>query len=191
MFFLSFFSLSSSLSLQIVAQNGGAYYEILSRHKIILDLTSCGPPRPLDLSTAPPPTIEFTEPTIPSTTDSSYDTCAALQSISIADGTLCNTNQACTALECEMLSRRLEIQVDQCHDPPGIIITLYNSQNQPVFNQSYYNESTFVNDSVLPVDLNVTVEQLPPDAIIVEVCNYWHLRILVIIVNESLLNKCI
>ncbi|CAI8005706.1 hypothetical protein GBAR_LOCUS4363 [Geodia barretti] len=163
------------MDIQIVAQNGDAYYEIPSRHKIILDLTSCGPSRPLDLSTAPPPTIEFTEPTIPSTTDSSYDTCAALQSISIADGTLCNTNQAYTALECEIL--RLEIQVDQCHNPPGIIITLYNSQNQPVFNQSYYNESTFVNDSVLPVDLNVTVEQLPPNAIIVEVSAIIRLRI--------------
>jgi hypothetical protein len=158
-----------SMDIQIVAQNGGAYYEILSRHKIILDLTSCSPPRPLDLSTAPPPTIEFTEPTIPSTTDSSYDTCAALQSISIADGTLCNTNQPCTALECEILSQRLEIQVDQCHNPPGIIIILYNKQNQPVFNRTFNNGSTIVNDGRLPVDLNVTVKQLPPSAISVEV----------------------
>ena len=59
--------------------------------------------------------------------------------------------------------------MDQCHDPPGIVVILYNSMDQPVYNQSFYNGSTFVNDSQLPVDLNVTLEQLPPDAIIVEV----------------------
>ena len=163
-----------------MTQNGDAYYVVLSRHKIILDLTSCGPPRPLDLSTAPPPATEFTEPTIPSTTDSSYDTCAALQSISIADGTLCNTNQACTALECEIFNQRLEIQVDQCHDPPGIIIILYNNQDQPVFNRTFNNGSTIVNDGRLPVDLNVTVQQLSQSAISVEVstivkCQIVHL----------------
>ena len=154
-----------------MASDGDVYQEILSRHKIILDLTSCGPLQPFDLSTAPPPTTEFTEPTGPTSTptDSSYDTCAALQSISVADGTLCNTNDACTALECEIVDQRLEIQVDQCHDPPGIVVILYNSMDQPVYNQSFYNGSTFVNDSQLPVDLNVTVEQHPPDSIIVEV----------------------
>ena len=61
------------------------------------------------------------------------------------------------------------IQVDQCHDPPGIVIVMYNSFGQPVFNQSFYNGSTMVSDARLPLNLNVTVEQLPADAISVEV----------------------
>ncbi|CAI8024427.1 hypothetical protein GBAR_LOCUS14183, partial [Geodia barretti] len=161
------FSLSSSLSLQIVAQSGEAYNEILSRHKIILDLTSCSPPRPLDLSTAPPPAIEFTAPTIPDSS-SSYDTCAALQSISNSGTLLCNTIQACTALECDWYSR-LEMQVDQCHYPPGIIIIVYDSQNQPSFNRKFNDGSTIVEDGSLPDDLNVTVQQMFPSAISVEV----------------------
>ena len=161
------FSLSSSLSLQIVAQSGEAYNEILSRHKIILDLTSCSPPRPLDLSTAPPPTIEFTAPTIPDSS-SSYDTCTALQSISNSGTLLCNTIQACTALECDWYSR-LEMQVDQCHYPPGIIIIVYDRQNQPSFNRKFNDGSTIVEDGSLPDDLNVTVQQMFPSAISVEV----------------------
>ncbi|CAI8024429.1 hypothetical protein GBAR_LOCUS14183 [Geodia barretti] len=156
-----------SMDIQIVAQSGEAYNEILSRHKIILDLTSCSPPRPLDLSTAPPPAIEFTAPTIPDSS-SSYDTCAALQSISNSGTLLCNTIQACTALECDWYSR-LEMQVDQCHYPPGIIIIVYDSQNQPSFNRKFNDGSTIVEDGSLPDDLNVTVQQMFPSAISVEV----------------------
>ena len=169
--------LSSSLSLQIVAQNGDAYNEILSRHKIILDLTSCGPPRPLDLSTAPTPPTEFTAPTIPSTTDSSssYDMCAALQSISFGGTVQCNTIQACTAVECDWYGR-LEMQVDQCHYPPGIVIIVYDRQNQPVFNSTFNDGSTIVEDHLLPYDLKVTVQQMFPSFISVEVCTVVCLR---------------
>ena len=162
------------LPLQIRARTSDTYYEILSRHKITLDLTSCRPPQPLNLSTVSPPTTEFTEPTIDPTSTPGSSTCDALQSISIADGTLCSTNEACTALECEIVDQRLEIQVDQCHDPPGIVIILYNSRDEPVFNRTFNNGSTLVSNGRLPVDLNVTVQQLSPNAISVEVyipCN--------------------
>ena len=59
--------------------------------------------------------------------------------------------------------------MDQCHDPPGIVLLLYDSTGHAVYNQSFYNGSTIVTDSRLPLNLNVTVEQLPPDAISVEV----------------------
>ena len=70
--------------------------------------------------------------------------------------------------------------VDSCHDPPGIIVAMYDSTNNKIFTQSFYEGSTIVSDPRLPVDLNVTVEQLP-NAISVEVNTkhvYIHVYIL-------------
>ena len=115
-----------------------------------------------------PPT-EFTQPT-PTATDSTYDTCEALHSISVVDGNLCSANRACNALECEIVNQRLEMAVDSCHDPPGIRLVVYDSTNHPVFNRSFYNGSHIVHNGNLPFNLNVTVLQLTPSAISVEVC---------------------
>ena len=50
---LGFIHTSLSLSHQLTIVSGDIIQIILSRHKIILDLTSCGPPRPIDLSQEP------------------------------------------------------------------------------------------------------------------------------------------
>ena len=159
------------LSLQLTAVGNTTTEIILSRHKIILDLTGCGPPHHINISSesTEAPT-EFTEPTIPSTTNITYNTCEALHSISVVDGNLCSTNPACNALECEIVNQRLEMAVDSCHDPPGIRLVVYDSTNHPVFNRSFYNGSHIVHNRSLPFNLNVTVLQIPPSAISVEVC---------------------
>ena len=103
---------------------------VLSIHQIILDLTSCGPPQPFDLSTAPPPTTEPTTyntdtptespsaPPPPSepnpTTSTGSEPTANTSLISSVSGTTCNAmhsianyinnrgtlNLNCVALNC-------------------------------------------------------------------------------------------
>jgi hypothetical protein len=146
---------------------------ILPRHKIILNLTECGPPHPIDISSTATPVTEFTEPTVPSTTDSSYDMCAALHSISVLDGTICSTNDACTALECEVVNNRVQLGLEVCHHPPGIRVSVYDSREHAVFNEAFYNGTRTVSSKNLPFSLVVTVEHPSPMTITVEVS--WQL----------------
>ena len=74
--------------------------------------------------------------------------CEALQSVTILDGTLCSTNVACTALECEVVNYRVQLGVDACHGPPGIRVSVYDSTDRAVFDEAFYegtHEVTIVN----------------------------------------------
>ena len=95
--------------------------------------------------------------------------CAALQSISILDGTICSTNDACTALECEVVNNRVQLGVEVCHHPPGIRVSVYDSREHAVFNEAFYNGTRTVSSKNLPFSLVVTVEHPSPMTITVEV----------------------
>ena len=97
--------------------------------------------------------------------------CAALHSISVLDGTICSTNDACTALECEIVNNRVQLGVEVCHHPPGIRVSVYDSTDHAVFDQAFYEGTRTVSSENIPFSLVVTVEHPSPMTITVEV-NY-------------------
>ena len=165
-----FFMFYPSLSLQLAVISDFTDQIILNRHKIIVNLTECGPPHPIEISSTATPVTEFTEPTGPSTND---DMCEALRSISILDGTLCSVNDACTALECEVVNYRVQLGVDACHSPPGIRVTVYDSTDHAIFDESFYDGRREVTTKYLPFSLVVVVEHPSPMTITVEVNSHF------------------
>ena len=95
--------------------------------------------------------------------------CEALHSISILDGTLCSVNDACTALECEVVNNRVQLAVDACHSPPGIRVSMYDSTDHVVFDEAFYDGSREITSDILPFSLVVAVEHPSPMTITVEV----------------------
>ena len=95
--------------------------------------------------------------------------CAALHSISVLDGTICSTNDACTALECEIVNNRVQLGMEVCHHPPGIRVSVYDSTDHAVFDEAFYNGTRTVSN---PFSLVVTVEHPSPMTITVEVNLY-------------------
>ena len=163
-----YFSLYFSLlfSPQVIAVSGIVPEVIIPKTRVILDLSACDfhHINISENSTAP---TEITEPTVSNT---SATMCEALKAISIEDGSFCSVDKACDALECEIGDHRLEMAVGYCHHPPGITVELYDGTDHPVFHVGLYSGSHNLHDENLPFDLNVTIQQLPSDAIQVEVC---------------------
>ena len=93
----------------------------------------------------------------------------ALTQIALVDGNLCSTNQMCNALECEIGDQRVEMAVDSCHHPPGVRMAVYDSDNNLLYNRSFYNGTHTLQYRNQPVQFIVTVKQLPPSSISVEV----------------------
>ena len=151
-------------TLQIDADLVFFTHEILSRSKIILDLTDCGPPQPFNIS-GPQPTPPVTDITptptsSPTTPNVTYSTCDALTSIVGEDNSICSTNLACDALECVVQDHSIELAVLSCHNPPGIQVTIHDEDGSIVYNNSFFNGTHNVNTGSF-VSLIVTIGQYP------------------------------
>ena len=70
----------------------------------------------------------------------------------------------------------MEMAVDSCHHPPGIRMALYDSDDNLLYNQSFYNGTHTVQYRNQPLQFIVTVKQLPPGAISVKVHVYIYLQ---------------
>ena len=124
--------------------------QVLSIHQIILDLTSCGPPRPFDLPTAPPPTIRPSTYNTDSPTESpsappppsepnptTSTTCNAMQSIADHINNRGTLNLNCVALNCIEINcagHNTTLNLSLSCSPIGMI--LGTADNATLFTQS-------------------------------------------------------